>query len=63
VESAVYGEVMDREGGFYWISLLGGSDWQVAEWDGDDWWLVGCEDKWAETDLHKIDEHRINPPN
>jgi hypothetical protein len=44
----------ERVNGFYWIRFRDGlpeEEWQIAEWDGDDWWLVGCETSWHEREL------------
>lgn len=46
-----------REAGFYWVCDVGAYGWQVAEWDGDGWYVnmvhVG-DSYWGE-----IDERRI----
>ena len=41
-----------REVGLYWVMI--GGEWTVAEFDGQDWAVIGREDAWDDSDFGEI---------
>jgi hypothetical protein len=47
-----------REPGFYWVRL-DGDDWEVAQFNGDGWFVVDRDIKYREAEVGEVDERRL----
>ena len=53
---------MGRKEGYYWIRLKAYSfygineDWQLARWNGDDWYITGLDVPFKDKDVLEIGE-------
>ncbi len=44
-----------RENGFYWTKIKG-EDWRITEWWVDNWYIIGNDGAFNDSDFEKIDE-------
>ena len=54
---------MNREEGYYWVKIRTEREWEVAEWYKNEWYLPGNEWPHDESEIFKINETQIFPPN
>jgi hypothetical protein len=48
-----YDPIPNREKGYYWVFCY--SDWAIAEWVGDRWFLCGDECEVYDNEIEEID--------
>jgi hypothetical protein len=51
---------LDRDEGFYWVSLSNG-DLEVAQWDSERWWLCGNNRPFEEWQV-RVRSEMLDPP-
>lgn len=51
---------MNREPGYYWVKIWRGRDWQIARWNGTDWFFCGSEEDWPDDNIEV--GPKIEPP-
>lgn len=44
----------ERKAGWYWVKTDYQSEWEAAQFDGDDWHVTGADQKWDESMLDEI---------
>ncbi len=48
-------EIGKRESGLYWVKFKNyEGDWSVAEYQGTNWLVIGCEMTWGDGDFSQI---------
>lgn len=48
-----------RKEGWYWILCPLGDGWEVANWDGSNWWRAGGESAFDEQKIVEIGEEVV----
>lgn len=52
-------DIKTRENGFYWVKDNRGSDWYIAEWIDDSWYVCGLDCPIRDKNFRDVDEKRI----